>query len=477
MNVRIGKNGAIWAVLLSVISYYNILGSLMTDVDGGILPFLFLLSVFAYDKFNSVSQSAGSGENESHIKWRWFTLLIVALLAGFLFKLSFILVPGVIALDYIWNNRMDINVKNTLKFISTLVGFGALYVFILYVIQGIYPAFSIDLMLHHANQFKEAGGRNLVQIAVQAVKAVYYISPIVLLLAWVNREVFKKTLVFWIYLIVGLLFYLVIFDFSQGALDKYLMFIIIPICAIGGGVLAHVFNGQKIKYVLKNYRWVIVIGILIGAGIVALNFIPQTVVPLYPKTAWFVRVLHGHWNVLTPFNGGSGPMGFYISFLFIAVSYIISLIAIIFGRVKTNWRIGAVIILLIVAIAYNGVFAEEYIHGRINGSAPDVLNANLNFISQDPNIKQVVTYNDMGAGKLEHMGLYAGRFYAAPQFEEGHRVKFSGYVASSTNFMIIGVPPLYEGFYSDFFSKCDTLFSSQSGKIIGKTYSCKQQKP
>jgi len=458
---RTNATAALLSSLLFIFCYYNVLGSLMTDVDGSLLPFFLLLSVYAYDRCKETVEAT---------KWRWFSILMLALYAGFLLKLSFILVVGTLALDFAWEYRRKISVRTSFIYVASLFGFGVGYVFLLYVIQGVYPAFNIDFMLHHANQFTEEAGRNYIQIVVQGVKALYYISPLALLLIWIDRDVVRKTRVFWLYLIAGSIFYFILFDFSRGALDKYLMFIIVPICVIVGIIIDKVFEGKNIKTVLRNNRLLVVGVVIVSAIMLYCNFTPQSVVALYPKTEWFSRVAHGQWNVLTPLNGGSGPMGFYVSFLFIGISYIVSMICVVLGLIKKKWRVVCVIILLAIALVYNGVFIEEYIHGGLNGSAPVVLRDSLIFLEQHPEIKQIITYNDTGAQALVHKGIYAGRFYATPAFEGVHRQKFAAYTGE---YMVIGVPPLYKGFYSDFFSKCDTLFETSSGVIKGNIYACK----
>ena len=83
---RIGERAALWSALLFAFCFYNILGSLSPDVDGAILPFFFLLSVYAYDR-------------------KLLPLLTISLLIGLLVKLSFILVVGTILVDYLWQER------------------------------------------------------------------------------------------------------------------------------------------------------------------------------------------------------------------------------------------------------------------------------------------------------------------------------------------------------------------------------------
>ncbi|MCX6715582.1 MAG: glycosyltransferase family 39 protein [Candidatus Taylorbacteria bacterium] len=463
---RVDVKAAVLAVLAYLVCFYGILGSLQLDVDGSILPALFLLAVFAYDRLPGR---------------KWLILLVATLLVGMLIKLNFILVIGAIVLDYLWVNRLWVNRHDQIYrkvgiVAGSLVAFGAVYVALLYFIQAIYPAFSISFMIGHANQFSDAVGRNWTQIIVQGVKAVYYLSPLLLVpLLWISKETIKRTRVFGLYLILGLIFYFVLFDFSRGALDKYLMFAIVPLAVMVGVILSEILGNVFKEGTLPRERYTIY-GITLGVGVVitvllvALNFLPQQVVALYPKTEWFGRVLHGQWNVLTPLNGGSGPLGFYISFLFIACSYIISLIVAVTAIIKKQWRFEATVVLILIGLAYNIIFAQELFFGGINGSAPKVLNEAVKFIAESDHIKKVMTFNDIGAGPLSIMGKYAGRIYATPESEEGYRKKFSEF---DGDYLVVDMPRLYSGgLYYRFFARCDVLFQSVSGNISGKVYDC-----
>jgi hypothetical protein len=132
------------------------------------------------------------------------------------------------------------------------------------------------------------------------------------------------------------------------------------------------------------------------------------------------------------------------------------------------------VILLFIGLSYNLVFAEELFHGKINGSASRVLAESVAYIDQNTEIQKVLTYNDTGAGPLSLIGRYAGRIYATPDAEDGYRKKFSQF---DGHYLVVGMPPLYAGFYSDFFAKCDTLFETRSGTITGRVYSCAQVRP
>ena len=57
---RSSEKAANWVIALFTISFYGILGSLQPDVDGSILPFLFLLCVYAYDRWNEAIDSGNT---------------------------------------------------------------------------------------------------------------------------------------------------------------------------------------------------------------------------------------------------------------------------------------------------------------------------------------------------------------------------------------------------------------------------------
>ena len=219
------------------------------------------------------------------------------------------------------------------------------------------------------------------------------------------------------------------------------------------------------------------IGLLIGGflalGLVSLNFLPQQVLSLYPKTEWFVRMWRGAWLMLNPFTGGSGPAGFYVSFFFLFLSFITTFALGFLGLIKRIWRPIVMVAILVIGLAYNIVMAEELLFGRLNGSLPQALQSTIVFLKSSPNIKSVITYNDIGAYELSQIGKYAGRFYATPQFEEAHKERFADHNKTSGYYLVVEMPLLYEGFYKNFFARCRIVFETHSGVIPGRAYHCR----
>src|SRR3989344_4051295 len=94
---RAGVVAALYATGLYAVSAYGVLASLMLDMDGTILPAFFLASVYAYDRFRDATSTS--------VSYAWLSVLALALVAGFLTKLSFVLVLGALVLDYLFEVR------------------------------------------------------------------------------------------------------------------------------------------------------------------------------------------------------------------------------------------------------------------------------------------------------------------------------------------------------------------------------------
>jgi hypothetical protein len=453
---RFDEQGALWAVFLYTISFYGVWSSLMLDTDGAILPTLFLAALYCYDRAREIG--------DEHAK-RWLFLFVLSLITGLLVKLSFILVVGVFVADFLFEKRRELTASRIAYLGMVGVGLGVLTA-AAFVLAGFFaPAFSMQSMISHALYYVHWSGRSYLQVAVESIKALFYLSPLLIApLILTTREEAKKAAPFLWYLALGLVFYLVLFDFSHGALDKYLMFTIIPLCVVSGAVLSRISASSS----LRTRPWLIIAGVGISVALLTLLLVPPEVVPLYPKTLWFSRVLHGSWNILTPFNGGSGPVGFYVSFLVIACGFLLALVAAIAGRARTSLLSMAAVVILSTSVAYNMVFVEEFSFGKVYGSAPEALNSALTYLRNTSEVTGVITYNDIGAYELKHIGKYDSHFTAAPQFEAAARITFPAY---GGDFLVVDIPPLYNGFYTDFFKSCKILFTARSGVITSTVYS------
>ena len=455
---RAGVYAAITSLALYVICAYSVLASLMIDFDGAILPTFFLLAVYAYDRFQAAPKRQES--------WAWLCAVGIAVLLGFLTKLSFVIVLGALVLDYVFSVRDRLNRAILLRIGLTLLACLAVVLVAILGAHVFLPAFHDSQTLSHALSYVRFGGRGYLQILIQTLKALFYLSPLLLApLIFASRDALKKNRIFISYLALGAIFYLVLFDFSQGALDKYLMFSIVPFCALVGTIIVEVFRDISRPSVTGG----LLIGFAASLLLVALNFLSPAVMPLYPKTAWVHAVATGNWNILMPFTGGSGPLGFYVSFLVIAAGFAISVFFGALGKMVPQLRSVMLVALIVVGVTFNGIFIEELIFGRINGSAPTVLQAALAYIAHSDS-NEIITHADAGAFELKDMGKYSGRFYAVPGYEEGHKALFAKFTG---DYLVVNIP-LWgaDSFYAKYFSSCTSVFHTTSGAISADVYTC-----
>lgn len=455
-----GLTEAFWAIALFTASYYSVLASLMVDVDGQVLPFFLLLSLTSFYKWQSLSKGIA--------KWRWLVFLLLSLAAGFLTKFSFILVIGVLGLELFYQTWIRGNKRLIVTYGLGAVYFLGLLATALLKADILLPNYPLNEAIIHAKGYVKFSGRNYFQTLVQFVKALLYASPLLIApLFFLDREEIRKLRIFIMFLLFGLLFYLVLFDFSLGALDKYFEFIIIPLSILGGVALARVFKEVNLNKLL----YPVIIGSVLSLLLFFLQFIPHFVPPLWPKTEWINHVLNLKWNFLMPFTGGSGPMGFYVSWLFLVLNWFFVLVLVIWAIVSKKWRGFAMVIVVVLGVGYNFVFTEEYLFGRINGNVTEMVNRAANFIKENPQISKVITYNNNGGYELMKIGKYERRLYVAPKFESFNKEVFSNFKG---HYLVIDIPRLDpESLYVRYFSLCDVVYEDLSKKISAKVYDCK----
>ncbi len=455
------------AVLIFSLSYYGILASLMVDTDGAILPFFLLCSLYLYDSFRL---------SEGRKKYVWLGALVFSMILGLMVKLSFVLGVGAIICDFCWQERSRIDKKKFFIGLGGIVGFGLLVYGALLLSQHIFPGFSIARGEKYWGTFVHGfSSRNYFQTAIQVFKGLVYSSPALVLLGLVSvgkKFRSEKIRIFQFFIVISLIFYIVVFDFSIGALDRYLEFLVMPLSIIAASIIARVWNERKeseqveqIKDFPRAYMWW---GIAIAGLLVCLNFLTQMVPPQYPKTAWIHYFASLEWNFLFPFSGGSGPTGFYVSFLFIGMTWIVS--AVLLSLFYKKKHAGFLLIVLVIGLAYNVVFAEEYLFGKINGNSSRLAEGAVNFIAQDQSIKNVVVYNDVAGYNIRQLGKYERRMYAAPQFEDSYKTFFDGWKGY---IMFINIPRIDpNGFYAYYLSTCTRVYEQTDTYITAQVLSC-----
>ncbi|MEK7507178.1 MAG: hypothetical protein AAB585_01360 [Patescibacteria group bacterium] len=456
---------ALWAAGLFAVSSYSLIAALQVDIDGAILPFFVLLAVICYFKFTEEVQLV--------YKLLWLGLLCLVVINGLLTKLSFALLIGVLAADYfshLWFNqrqRLGTALKKWLKLIlpvlAVSIGFFYLYTTKLAVVADYAEGFKI-FNFHQRAYF---------DLAFKVMKSLVWLSPLLtlpVLAALFNRQFLKKYRFWFLYLLANLLFYLVLLDFSKLTVERYFMFSIAPAAIIAGAWLGKRFAGFQLS---KNR----VIFTLSAATIIVVSRLilqlPAAVLPLNPKAAYVQHIKALDFGFLIPFSGGSGPIGFYLSAWFIILTWLAALVAlaaILAGRGrKAIW----LILFLLLGLGYNLIVTGEYLFGRLYGSPAKIARAGVDYITNEPIIKQVITYNDIGAYELKTAGKYTSRFYTAPARDYTKKLKeFRGH------YLIIDFPVIDKrSAYWNLISKCDLTKKFTDKYVDSYIFDCRSLPP
>ena len=461
---------ALWSVGLFVASFYSLLASLMVDTDGAVMPFFFLLALIGYFKLR---ENDFSFESKNY---GWLFLLLGSVVLGFFVKASFIIAIGALALDFAFEKNVFADKKKIFKYaIYVLAGAVALGLLLL-VAKLIFPFFNLEFTISYWKHFFKLADRGWFQTFIQLIKSILYTSPLLLVpILFTDREIFRKSRPLFLFMVLGLFFYIIAFDFSLGALDRYFQFLVVPLCIIAGAVFSqnlHFYNSpptpllQQERGVRKN----ILIPLILSVAIFALQLFNHFVPPLHPKSEWMNRILELKWNFLFPFTGGSGPTGFYVSFAFIALIWICALIFGFSSFRENKYKKQALLAVLVLGIVYNGVFIEEYLFGKINGSSHRLFAEAKEFIKNDDSIKSVVVYNDIGGYEIQQLGKYKRRLYAAPQFEEAYKKFFQDF---SGHVLYINIPRIGENtFYSDYLNTCKEIYYKKDKYVSAKILDC-----
>lgn len=458
MRLCYGKREAVIAALLWSVAYFSILASLMVDTDGEILPFFFLLALIAYQKLKDVSSSA---------RGPWLALLVGACVAGILVKLSFILAVGALVADFLWSQKSRLTKIDAMRYGGyVLLGIAAL-VLMLISAPFVFPFFDLAGSFTYWEHFFNFH-RAWFQTAIQCVKAVLYMSPLLLIPFFSPKNTFQPLRPFYFFLMFAFLFYIVIFDFSAGALDRYLQLIILPLTAFAAATIAAIF-GDEIGKPSETTKIYLLVGCAAALAIALLQFLPHYIPPLHPKSDWVHRVLTFNWSFVFPFHGGSGPLGFYVSFLYIGVSWVVSAVLLMLAYRKPSQRKYLLAFVIPLALMYNLVFIEEYHFGVINGSAPKLLGGAVQFIKNDPDITQVLVYNDNGGAEIQSIGKYQGRLYVAPMFGTDKTIK-----GATAHYFELNVPNPPSGPYAEYFARCKTIYKKTDQKMTATVYDCRE---
>lgn len=464
-----GRTAALFSLLLFAVIPYNVIASIQIDIDGAILPFWILLTWWSFAKINWANFKNNVANR------RWLIIFCLAVLGGLLSKVSFVLIAPGLLFYYLHRYQIAINRRLLARlFYVCLAALAALAV-ILLLLHWLYPPLSPVRFLEYTRHFSlfNFSSRNYFQVLFLVTKSILLLSPFLLLLF--NLKKLWRRHEFWgWYLIAGLLFYLVLFDFSNRTVDRYMMFLILPLVFIGGDMLARLFEESKALVNFSVFKKSLlgsgVILLLLGLALILSN---NKILPLVPKTAYLEQVRNLDFSFLLPFSSGSGPLGFYMSVKFIVLFWLISLIAMIawhrYASAKLKIIFGGAF--LTVALIYCLLFNAELAYGWAYGSPDKVAKVMLEEVVNNDRIEKVVTYNDTGTYELDRAGKHGGRFYTQPLFAEGSERKMRDYFGY---YLVIDFPEINkQSVFWRYLQSCGAVFQTQSKKINGYLVDCK----
>lgn len=462
LKMRFSRTTALVGVSLFTLSYFSILASLMVDTDGQIMPFFFLIALIAYYK---TKLSFGKK------RYIWLGVMALSMIFGFFVKVSFVLAIGAIIADFLWEKKSYITKRDAMKYLGYILGGVLGLAALLVVSQYVFSFFNLEKAFVYWKHFAELD-RNWFQTAIQVVKVILYTSPFLIGIPFfLSRNKVKELRPFLFFILFGIIFYTIIFDFSIGALDRYFQFIIIPLCSVSSVAIVSVMKSNSGK---RNKEYLL-LGALFAFVMLFLLFIPHFVPSLHPKSAWISRVFSLKWNFLYPFSGGSGPLGFYVSFLFMALAWLVSAVLIVLGLIKPHLRKMALLILIPIGLVYNGVFAEEYLFGKVYGSAPRLLAPVVEYIKNNPDIKMVTVYNDNGGAEVQTTGKYRKRLYTDPSFDVNDKIKTLN--TYKEHYLEINVPRIDpNSVYRKYLDSCKIIYNKTDKDISAVVYDCRDVK-
>jgi len=432
---ELGKKASLIFNILFTITPFVILGNYQIDIDGSFL-FLFVV-LYVY---------VSTMKYRNTILYIFITCVIITL--GMLTKFSFIL----IVVAHLFNS---LKAKNREKLRTTFL---FLFVSILIFIISRYTQQSAST---YSDGFLNSifSGRNITQIVFLTIKSILWLGPIIFLfsLKAKNGKVSEVSRLLKHYLLILFLFYFIVFNFSERAFDRYLLSFCLPIMYFTVGKSIDIITKSTYKKIILSFTF------LTSFFYIVSTKFDLEVIPLHPKEAFLSKLFSMNFNFLIPFFTGSGPIGFYIPFLLIILSFTITFIVLVIPLFeKFKYLIVSVILI------YCSFFYVESSSGFFFGNASQIAKSTL---SNLPSAVKTITYNDIGGYELYRKGSYFKRLYLNPAWTAVQRSKFENF---DGYFMLVNMPDI--GRNSWLFGElknCKLEYRIRDKTISGELYHCK----
>jgi len=446
-----GKNSAGWTALLLLITTSSVLASVQVDIDGALLPFWSLLAFWAATDLWERNRRRG------------WALLGIALVGGFLTKISFGLVPLALAAETLLRRTQRVRVSWVIG--AGIASVAGLALWLSPILDGIgfvryAKSFGVLNLLH----------RDYFEVALLTLKSLVLLGPATLIACFASARDPRRYRVLLLFVLAQFLFYFVFIDFSHRTLERYLLVLVFPVAAIAGDAFA-----RTIEWTVVRRRQVkaLIAGLLV-AGTALLLGVWKNAIPLIPK-AEFVRLAsHGDLRFLIPISGGSGPIGFFVPadvtvFAFVSV-LLLCLGAWRWPRYASSFLPGA----LAVTLAFSALTTLEFTTGVLYGNASSLAKRAVTFVNNSSEISRVITYNDIGGWELGESKKYFKRYYLNPEFAQTNEKKFATF---DGHFLVIGMPPISATTPSaKYFARCRNMYHDSDKRIMADVYDCRDVK-
>lgn len=352
------KKTAFWATVLVTFSAWHILGTTSISFNGAFLTFYYLLTIFCFVKYLKTKLKM------------WLYLTGISFGLAMLTKLDAILIIPIIAIYFLIKTR---NIKQF--FIDFLIIFGlSLMVFSIFPLLALLTDFSyFTVVIGHTAVFKNFSF-NILLLLIQYMLAFFWMGPLFIGFYLIKLFRFnKKDILMHLWIIIIFLFFTFGVKENFRPLERYFLVILPPLAILGGNQLS------KLKINKKNTTiFLLVFTIFLGFTFF-LNLSHNEILQFYPKSNFVNNVLKFKWDFLVPFTGDQGPIGMYMAFSGIALSFIFSFLflgAYIITKAK-KIKLATTLFLCFLAISfsYNVFMAQEMIFSATN--------VNINKISED----------------------------------------------------------------------------------------------
>jgi len=442
-----GEKAALWFGLILAVMTASLQASTQIDIDGAFLPFWSLIAFWG-----------ATDIKDAKLRKRGLIILAIAMIGGFFTKLSFALIPAVLVAEAMFDGRLKIK-RNYL--------IGACTAGVLAVVLWISPALNGIKFVTYAKSFGFLNiHRDYFELLLLCLKSLVLLGPaaIVALLFAIKQP---KRHLFQILLVSSqLLFYIVLFDFTHRTLERYLLALALPVAIVTGDALS-----QWMDRMATRSRPGLIGALLVLAMFAGIAFtLPKDAIPLHPKEQFIQKVAHLDLGFLIPISGGSGPIGFFVPTDVTIFSFAIVMILcafLVFKKQDKRLVLALISLLFVFPLLAN----EEYAFGKLYGNASRLALDAIAWVNANADIKQVITYNDIGGWELGEAKKYFKRFYLNPDFQAATQERMSEY---DGYYLVVGMPPLPPNDPSvKYFASCKDTYHQTDQKITADVYDCR----